>query len=171
MTYFESLKEATGITDVFKEKPDKYKYALTLAQELLREPSALAPVDRELIAAYTSFLNRCEYCYGSHKVFAISLGATEDDFLAFSDPQTHRLGALFEYVRVLTLFPSLLSQELKDIVIKAGFTDDELKDAIGVCAIFNFYNRIVEGHGISANPETWKDASSFINEHGYDRRN
>lgn len=168
MTHFESIKGARGIRDVFMNRPDKYKQALTLAQELLREPSHLPPLDRELIATYTSFLNGCQYCYGSHKTFCISLGATEED-LDFSNPQ-HRLKPLLEYVRTLTLSPNLTYPHLRDDVLKAGFTEEELKDAIAVCAIFNFFNRIVEGHGIEANADTWDASAHFINEHGYDRR-
>jgi uncharacterized peroxidase-related enzyme len=170
MTYFETLKDAKGITDIFFERMDKYKYALTIAQELLREPSHLTPLDRELIAGYTSYLNRCEYCFGSHREFAKSLGATDVDLALFDDPDSHRLSPLLAYVKVLTLSPSETSLELKQSVIDAGFSEEELKDAIAVCAIFNFYNRIVEGHGVEANAETWSQSAAYINEHGYDRR-
>lgn len=172
MTRFQSLKETSGIVDVFMERQDKYKYALTLAQDLLRENSYLSPIDRELIAAYTSFLNSCEYCFLSHKKFAESLGATESDWVIFTFDQeiNHRLSSILKYVRTLTLSPSLITNEDKDLVIEAGFTEDELKDAIGVCAIFNFYNRIVEGHGIIPNDETFENSATMINNHGYDRR-
>ena len=73
MTYFDSLTAATEITHIFFNRPTKYRHALTLAQEILREPSHLSPVDRELLAAYTSFLNGCEYCYQSHREFSASI--------------------------------------------------------------------------------------------------
>jgi uncharacterized peroxidase-related enzyme len=170
MTYFDSLKNAKGITDVFFERMDKYKFFLPAAQELLRETSHLSDLDRELIAAYTSYLNNCQYCFGSHREFAISLGATDEDLEMFKHPYGHRLGPILEYVKYLTLSPSDVSLELKNKVIDAGFTEEELKDAIAVCAIFNFYNRIVEGHGIEANQETWKPSAIFIKDHGYDQR-
>ena len=171
MTYFNSLENATGIVDVFMDRQEKYKYALTLAQEMLREQSHLPTLDRELIAAYTSYLNSCEYCFGSHKEFAISLGANEDDLsiFTFEKNSNHRLGPILDYVRVLTLSPSLLTQEDKDLVIEAGFTEEELKDAIAVSALFNFYNRIVEGHGIEPN-ENYEESTARINSHGYDKR-
>jgi len=166
MSYFDSLEHATGIVDVFLERPNKYAVALTLAQELLREPSHLSPLDRELIATYTSYLNQCDYCYGSHKEFCLSLGATEED-LAFSE--SHRLAPLLHYVKALTLNPSSVHRDLK-LAVMEKFSEEELKDAIAVCSAFNFYNRIVAGHGIEANAETWKTASESIQTHGYDRR-
>lgn len=170
MTYFNSLENAKGIVDVFMERPNKYAVALTLAQELLREESHLSSLDREIIAAYTSYLNNCAYCHGSHKEFCVSLGATEEDLAVFTDSHSHRLSPILNYVKVLTLNPSSVNQDLKNSVIEAGFSEDELKDAIAVCAAFNFYNRIVEGHGIEANEDTWKFAADMIKTHGYDKR-
>lgn len=170
---FESLQNAKGIVDVFMEKPKKYGVALTLAQEVLREASHLSPLDREIIAAYTSRLNRCEYCYGSHREFVKSLGGTELDLNALDNAGMstgHRLDSIFNYITVLTKNPEYVSQDMKLRVMEAGFTEEELKDAIAVCAAFNFYNRIVEGHGIDANSETWESAAEMINNHGYDRR-
>lgn len=172
MTYFDSLKGATEITDVFSERPNKYMVALTLAQEILRETSYLPSVDRELIAAYTSYLNGCEYCYGSHKEFAKSLGADSKDLSIFGGSvETHRLASIFKYVERLTKNPSSVSQKDKDAVIESGFSEEELKDAIAVCAAFNFYNRIVEGHGIKANEKSYAISAEMINKFGYDRRN
>jgi alkylhydroperoxidase family enzyme len=51
-----------GITSVFQEKPTKYMMLLSFAQEILREEGSLSSADREVIAAYTSKLNGCEYC-------------------------------------------------------------------------------------------------------------
>lgn len=65
-----------GIVSVFMERPQKYMALLSVAQELLREASHLSPADREVIAAFTSRLNGCDYCCGSHTAFAQSLGAT-----------------------------------------------------------------------------------------------
>lgn len=147
--------------------------ALTLAQEVLREPSALSPQDRELIAAFTSKLNKCEYCFGSHKVFTESINAEPSDIacvLVDEDYSGHRLETILNYVKKLTLSPASVEQSDLDAVLSAGFSEDELKDAIAVCAAFNFYNRIVEGHGIAENANTWPMAAEMINKAGYDRR-
>jgi len=38
-----------------------------------------------------------------------------------------------------------------------------------VCAAFNLYNRIVEGHGIAPH-DNYDESVKMINAHGYDRR-
>jgi uncharacterized peroxidase-related enzyme len=170
---FQSLDNAKGIVDVFMENPKKYGVALTLAQEVLREDSQLSPLDREIIAAYTSKLNNCEYCCGSHTEFVKSLNGSDQDVDSINNAGTflgHRLDPIFKYITVLTNTPSLISDDIKNEVLESGFTEEELKDAIAVCAAFNFYNRIVEGHGIDSNPETWESAATMINLSGYDRR-
>lgn len=170
---FLTLNNPEKITDIFLEKPKKYMAALTLAQEILREPSVLSPQDRELIAAFTSKLNKCEYCFGSHKLFTESIDAEQSDItcvLVDNDYSGHRLEPILNYVKKLTLFPASLDQSDLDAVLTAGFSEEELKDAIAVCAAFNFYNRIVEGHGLAENAHTWPEAAIMINKAGYDRR-
>ena len=169
---FEGFSDPTsGIGTVFRERPTKYMMLLTHAQEILREPSHLSAADREVIAAYTSKLNGCHYCRGSHTAFAESLGASDADLAMVDsgDFNGHRLEVLLAYVRKLTLAPSTISQSDKEAVHAAGFTEDELKDAIAVCAAFNLFNRIVEGHGIAPHDDYTADVA-MINTHGFDRR-
>lgn len=172
MSHFSSLRQAKGIGDVFMENPKKYMPSLTLAEEFLREPSALSPKDREIIATYTSYLNGCNYCFDSHKVFSISLGASEDEInkVVSEDYSSHRLALVFDYVKKLTLSPKSLTKEVFDAVLNSGVSEEELKDAISVCAAFNYFNRIVEGHFIPANLENNNMAAEMITTHGYDRR-
>jgi len=160
-----------GIGTVFRERPTKYMMLLSHAQEILREPAHLSAADREVIAAFTSKLNGCQYCRGSHAAFAASLGASDADLAMVDsgDIDGHRLAALLAYVRKLTLAPSTISHSDKEAVHAAGFTEDELKDAIAVCAAFNLYNRIVEGHGIAPHDDYTADVA-MINARGFDRR-
>jgi len=160
-----------GIGAVMQERPSKYMMLMSFAQEILREESHLSPVDREVIAAYTSSLNGCEYCCGSHTAFASSLGANNDDVTMIESGaiESHRLAALLAYVKKLTLTPSAISESDKQAVHAAGFSEDQLKDAIAVCAAFNLFNRIVEGHGIAPH-ESYEQDAKMINTHGYDRR-
>ncbi len=169
---FEGFSDPTsGIGTVFRERPTKYMMLLAHAQEILREPSHLSAADREVIAAYTSKLNGCDYCRGSHTAFAESLGASEADLEMVTSGATdgHRLAALLAYVKKLTQAPASISNNDKLAVHAAGFSEDELKDAIAVCAAFNLYNRIVEGHGIAPHDDYSADVA-MINTRGFDRR-
>jgi uncharacterized peroxidase-related enzyme len=171
---FESIQPVKGIRDVFKYPNDsaKAKAIFAVAQEVLREPSVLSSADRELIAAFTSSLNKCEFCTGSHIVFAIEQGTDAEEIkrVTSGDYADHRLAPLFDYVSVLTRTPSEISQDDYNKVIMNGFTEEELHDAILVCAAFNMYNRIVEGHKVERNEDTWDQSAKVISSIGYDGR-
>ena len=169
---FDSLKQTSTIVDVFMQRPSKYMMLLSFAQEILREDSFLSKQDRELIATFTSNLNGCKFCAGSHKVFALSVGASEEETnAALSDNYSgHRLESILDYVKKLTIAPSSITKNDAQKVFDAGFSEDELKDAIAVCAAFNLFNRIVEGHGIQENSDTWLPSAEQINKSGYDQR-
>jgi uncharacterized peroxidase-related enzyme len=171
-TLFSSLDSSSTIVNVFMERPSKYMMLLSFAQEILREDSFLPKQDRELVATFTSNLNGCKFCTGSHKVFALSVGSLANEIdAALSDSYAgHRLESILDYVKKLTLAPSSITKADVEKVIAAGFSEDELKDAIAVCAAFNLFNRIVEGHGIHENSESWIPSADDINKFGYDRR-
>jgi uncharacterized peroxidase-related enzyme len=158
---FKFLNENADILEIFGKNMQKYGPALSLAQEILREPASLEPKEREIIAEFTSKLNGCKYCNTSHKALADSIGATDED--------RKRLKPILNYVKKLTLSPSSVNQKDYQKVVDAGFSEQQLSDAIAVCAAFNFYNRIVEGHGVNPRKD-YSDEIAMINEKGYDLR-
>jgi uncharacterized peroxidase-related enzyme len=167
---FKSLPIGKTISDVFKERPKVFNPVLTFVQNLLREEGYLEPKDRELIAAFTSSLNNCSFCTGSHRVFALSLAADQLDLDAalLGNYSQLKLAPVLRCVEILTRTPSALTQADVQQVLEAGFSEEQLKEAIVICAAFNMFNRIVEGHGIEENPQTWALSSEMINKFGYD---
>jgi uncharacterized peroxidase-related enzyme len=168
----ESIPSGQTIADVFMQQPNKFMPLLSFAQEILREPGQLDPKDREFIAAFTSSLNSCKFCTGSHKVFAISVGADSSELenAINGNYEDNKLKTILDYVKVLTLAPSTINNTHVEAVLGAGFSEEQLKEAIVVCAAFNMFNRIVEGHGVEENSDTWGESAEMINKFGYDRR-
>jgi len=77
-------------------------------QMLLRGPSPITVAQRELIAAYVSALNACDYCHGVHAATAAAFGVAEDlvtDLLADVDtaPVDEPMKPVLRLVRTLTL--------------------------------------------------------------------
>ena len=169
----QSVPSGKTISDVFLEQPNKFMPLLSFAQEILREPGFLDPKDREVIAAFTSSLNSCKFCTGSHKAFAISIGADEKELedAISGNYEENKLKTILDYVKVLTIAPSSLNSTHVEAVLNAGFSEDQLKEAIVVSAAFNMFNRIVEGHGVEENSNTWMPSAEMINKFGYDQRN
>jgi AhpD family alkylhydroperoxidase len=59
-----------GIRGLLRFRPETGQPLSELAEVLLRGPGTLTRGERELIAAYVSALNDCQYCSSSHSACA-----------------------------------------------------------------------------------------------------
>lgn len=56
--------------------------------------------------------------------------------------------ALYRYVRKVNRTPAACTQADVDAVKAAGWSEAAIFDAVTVCAIFNFFNRWIDGTGV-----------------------
>ena len=59
-----------GIRGLLRYRPETARPLGELTDVLLRGPSTLTRGERELIGAYVSSLNACQYCTSSHSAYA-----------------------------------------------------------------------------------------------------
>jgi len=157
MPVFPSIEGEPALDKVFRRFPHTATPLLEYHDRLLRDPSPLTVAERELIAAYVSGVNSCTFCHGAHVIAARAFGISQDLFEGLmADLETsavdEKLKPILVYVGKLTRTPSLMTEADAAPVYAAGWDEQALFDAISVCALFNFMNRIVEGAGIKANP-------------------
>ena len=74
---------------------------------------------------------------------------------------------VLRYVDKLTRTPAAITRADAEEVLAAGWDERALHYAVMVCALFNFMNRMVEGHGITAGPEYFAKSGERLNEIGY----
>jgi uncharacterized peroxidase-related enzyme len=172
MSFLKSLPPEAGLLRVFQAFPDAAQPLIQYHEVLLRGDSPFTIAERELIAAYVSGVNACQYCHGVHTQTAVALGVEADlveQLLA--DPASaridDRLRPVLAFVRKLTLTPAKMVQADADAVFAAGWDDRALHDAISVCALFNLMNRLVDGLGISAAEGYTTIAAQRLAEGGY----
>ncbi|MBV6655125.1 MAG: peroxidase [Mameliella sp.] len=172
MAFFSYLDENSDITDVtFNDRPrlgplDK------ASQAIMRGPSAFTVAEREMMAAYISGLNACAFCHGSHKMVAEQFGIKPhviEELVEDIDaaPVREALKPVFHYLRKLTLTPSRLIYADVEKVKVAGWTEEALHEAILVGCLFNFYNRLLDGHGIKGNKEIYQFGGEHLARNGY----
>lgn len=154
---FPSLPEPVSMKDLFQAFPNTIPALCEYHDRLLRDWSPLTVGERELIAAYVSGLNACTFCHGAHTLAAQAFGIEERVFGEIMEnlenaSVAEKLKPLLSYVRKLTLTPTRITGEDARAVYDAGWNEQALFDAISVCALFNFMNRIVEGSGMRTNP-------------------
>jgi uncharacterized peroxidase-related enzyme len=139
---------------------------------LLRGESPFSAGERELIAAYVSGLNDCDYCCAVHSQTAVALGI-HPQFVTqvLSDsPGEHVdlcMQPVLAFVRKLTLSPGKITALDVDPIFAAGWDDGALHDATAICALFNLMNRLVDGLGVEASEAYTKLAAQRLAEHGY----
>ena len=153
MALIPSLPERSFLADVYQKFPQTLKPLLEYHDILLRGESPLSVAEREMIAAFVSGLNACNYCFGAHKALAAAFDVDPelfDQLLNDLDnaPVDEKLKPILRYVRKLTETPSKMTQADADAITQAGWDDQAMFDAVSVCALFNFMNRIIEGTGV-----------------------
>lgn len=155
---FPSLPEAPHLSDVFRTFPKGLRPLLELHDALLREESEFTVAERELIAAYVSGLNRCKFCFGAHKLVAQAFGVAPELMDALitdfpNAPVDPRMRPVLAYARILTEAAYRLTEADARAVYDAGWSEAALYDAVAICALFNYMNRIVDGAGVMPAPE------------------
>ena len=120
----------------------------------MRGPSPFTQGQRELIAAYVSGLNACDYCHGTHVGVAEACGVAPGLIKELlhdieTAPVDARMKPILRYAWKLTLTPASMTEADASAIYDAGWQDDALYSTVLVVALFNFYNRLVEGVGLA----------------------
>ncbi|HEV2781212.1 MAG TPA: carboxymuconolactone decarboxylase family protein [Actinophytocola sp.] len=172
MSYLPSIPDGAVLMDVFRAYPDTTRPLLDYHELVLRGPSPFTVAERELIAAYVSGVNSCDYCHGVHTVTAEACGVAVGAVPAAvadldSAPVSEKLKPVLRYVGKLTRSPSSVSKLDAEAVFAAGWDERALYHAVLVCALFNFMNRVVEGLGIKADDDYYAMSGKRLNDIGY----
>src|SRR5579859_1199965 len=145
-----------GITGLLAFRPETAKPLNELTEVLLRGENSLTRGERELIAAYVSGLNDCEFCSNAHSAFAAAqleqgmplvLQVRTDPALA---PITPKLRALLAIAAATRESGRKVTVELVDAARAEGATDVEIHDTVLIAALFSMANRYVDGLGTFA---------------------
>ena len=172
MSFLKSLPPEAALLHIFQAFPTAARPLLEYLEVMLRGESPLSPGQRELIAAYVSALNNCNYCVTIHADAAVTLGTNPQTLeTVLSDGSTEglddRMRPVLELVRKLTLSPGRVGADDVAAVFAAGWDDRALHDAVAVCSLFNFINRFVNGLGVEAPGWYMKLAAKELTENGY----
>jgi uncharacterized peroxidase-related enzyme len=161
-------QESPGIRGLMRFRPETAKPLNDLAETLLRQPNSMTPGERELIAAYVSGLNECEYCCSSHSAFAaaqLDAGRTlVDQVRANLDtaPVSAKLRALLRIAGAVREDGRNVTPALVAAARAEGASDVEIHDTVLIAAAFCMYNRYVDGLGttVPEDPATYYSRSA-----------
>lgn len=170
-------QEFPGIVGLLRFRPETGQPLGQLADALLRSDNSLSRGERELIAAYVSAGNECQFCSASHSAAAaVQLDAgmplVEQ---ATADPDTApisaKLRALLRIAGAVRESGRAVTPALVEDARQAGASDVEIHDAVLIAAAFCMYNRYVDGLGtlVPADGPGYLEVAQHIVQHGYGR--
>ena len=174
MSFVESISESEeSVSAVLKRYP-KQGIPLTELTEIIMRmgPCQFSSEERELIAAFVSGTNACTFCFNTHKATAEAFGVEEGLLKQLledmdSSPVDDKLKPVLRYVKKLTESPSKMIQADADAIFDAGWDEDSFHFTVMICALFNMYNRIMDGYGVKNTAEFRQSRGAMLAETGY----
>jgi len=152
-------------------RPDFYA-AGELTHEAMRGPSEWSVGDRELMAAFVSKVNACEFCVQAHSATSglwygddAKVAATLADLE--TAPIEEPLRATLRMLGTLTREHTLEAGDMR-AVLAAGVTRQQIEDALAVCLAFNITDRLADAFGfVVASPAAMNAGARHLLSHGY----
>ncbi|WP_371665239.1 peroxidase-related enzyme [Streptomyces sp. NBC_01241] len=159
---YAQIKKTTGLPFV----PDMFR--LVSAQPNLLEAviagytgifgeGVLPRATREMISAWSSKINGCPYCVGTHNWFLSQFGGSAELMQAIAAtnepeelPVDARTLALMQLVTQVSRAAYKITDEEWARVAEAGWSNEEMLEAVFTSALFAFINRLVDGLGLGA---------------------
>lgn len=172
MAKFPTLGDDASALSIMKMRPEFQIPIIEAHEVLMRGDSPLSEGERELIATYVSGLNECSYCYGVHSQATVNYGFEETALRAMLDDLDtaaidDRLKPLLAYAGKLTVRPACVTDADAQAVYDAGWNEAALHEAILVTCLFNFMNRLLEGHGVHGHEAMYKERGAMLRQYGY----
>jgi uncharacterized peroxidase-related enzyme len=164
-----------GILGPLMFRPETAAPLNELAEVLLRGESTLTRGERELIAAYVSNRNECQFCQMSHSTFAaMQLDGGMDVVDAVkadpsAAPVSDKLRALLAIAGKVQLGGRHVTEDDVAAARAEGATDVEIHDTVLIAAAFCMYNRYVDGLATWApdDPADYEEMGRRTVEEGY----
>jgi len=149
-----------------------------LADALLQRDDDLSRAERELLAAYVSRGNDCEFCTGAHGAVARSYGDLAPDLvgqvlsgqdLASIPGLSPRLLALLTLAGQVRLGGNEVQASTVAQARDAGATDLAIHDTVLIAAAFCMFNRYVDGlrTAVPPDPSFYDLGADLIRRQGY----
>lgn len=160
-----------GIVAGFMYDMENAKNLSRMGQTIMRRARSLTVGERELIAAYTSKLNACNFCYQSHAACAAEFIGSSLVGMVVEGQDLSKLSPRMQaLLRVAANVQSLNRAELPASVAVAkleGASDQQIHDTVLVTAFFAMCNRYVDGLGTTFKPEEAEEGGRGLAKYGY----
>lgn len=147
------------VMQIHSLSPDSLHGHFEVYVAAMHRASPLSRAERELVGAFVSLLNGCEYCLQHHaaglrRLLPAERALVADALAEGRDPRdrpsvvNEREAAMLTYAERLTRSPGDASKAWTDDLRTAGLNDREILDLACVVGYFCYANRVVMGLGV-----------------------
>lgn len=143
-----------GIVLCFATNPALLKGMMQIAEGLLFGESLLSRRHKEMIAVYISGQNACAYCADSHGVLLGAEGGSAEMICALREGELNaRLFtiaemALLNFAEKVNANLPVVTRDDIERAMHAGWTEEQVAEAVHIGALFAAFNRIANGFGL-----------------------
>jgi uncharacterized peroxidase-related enzyme len=154
-------------------RPDFYGAPMKkVVHEAMRGPSAWSVGDRELMAAFVSKVNECEFCIKAHAAVAERAYGDGTNVAAVlfdleTAPIADSLRATLHMLRKLVRENTVSVEDMR-AVLAAGASREQIEDALAVCFAFDTTNRLANAFQFFVpGPAGFEAGAKFLLARGY----
>lgn len=170
--YIQLDQQYPGIVSLFMFDKGVSKHLTAMGQEIMRRPSPLSVGERELIAAFVSKLNECEFCYKSHASCAFeTLNRPEWVRQVINECCVQELPLKLRALLCVAADVQALTRDTLPMSMhlakEQGATDQEIHDTVIVASFFCMCNRYVDGLGTTFVPGQEVEGGKSLAKYGY----
>ncbi len=160
--YFDKCEEKLGMVPnvlrAYSFDDAKLKAFSAMYNDLMLADSGLSKLEREMIAVAVSSRNHCFYCLTAHgaAVRALSGDPALGELLVMNyraADLSERQRAMLDFAVKLTDSPDAITEEDRQALRDAGFSDRDIWDIAAVASFFNMTNRMAAAIDMMPNPE------------------
>ncbi|MBS3951472.1 hypothetical protein GO003_020710 [Methylicorpusculum oleiharenae] len=156
MLYLTRNPDLNSLPDMQEKYPHRRVLLFKIMEEIMRNHSPFSKETRQLLFAYTSYLNQCSLSYEYHKAASLPSGPNESVFAALktlinSAKIDDKLIPILCFLKKLTLSPKQITPADAQNIFDAGWDEHAYFDSVCICALMNCMNRFVTAIRILAN--------------------
>ncbi len=168
-----ALQPIPEVVKLVSYRPDFFgTFMKKVTHEAMRGPSTWSIGDRELMAAFVSHVNACEFCIKAHTAVAVRAYGDQAKVAAvLSDLETapidEQLRATLRMLGKLTREQGVGAGDMR-AVLAAGVSPQQIEDALAVGFAFNTMNRLADAFAFSIpEPNVFAAGAKFLLARGY----
>jgi uncharacterized peroxidase-related enzyme len=152
-----------NVLRAYSVNPEKFRNFCAFYNHLMldEETTNISKLEREIIAVCVSSANRCYYCLVAHGHAVRQLSGDPElgemlvmNYRVAELSQRHR--TMLDFVWKLTLTPHDMSEDDRQELRDAGFSNQDIFDICDVAGFFNYTNRMAHALEMMPNREYHK---------------